>query len=68
MEVKLKQGTEIIATHESGVFLKIDETVIFTCITESKIPLYDSEGKKLFFPKNHELSGCGFPEDMFEIS
>ena len=67
MEVKLKQGTVITATHESDSFWELDDTVIFTDITESGQQIYDNEGQKLYFPKNHELSGCGFPEYLFEI-
>lgn len=66
METKLKQGTVITATHEGGYFWKIDDTVIFTDTPECGVQIYNSEGQKLYFPKNHELSGCGFPEDMFE--
>jgi hypothetical protein len=66
METKLKQGTVITATHEGGSFWKIDDTVIFTDTPESGIQIYNNEGQKLYFPKNHDLSGCGFPEDMFE--
>jgi len=61
MEAKLKQGTIITATTKDGYFWEINDTFIFTDTPE----IYN-EGKKLFFPKNHELSGCGFPEDMFE--
>ncbi len=66
METKLKQGTVITATHEGGFFWKIDDTVIFTDTPENGIQTYNNEGKKLYFPKNHDLSGCAFPEDMFE--
>ena len=66
MEAKLKQGTVITATHEGGSFWKIDNNIIFTDTTESEIQTYNNEGQKLYFPKNHDLSCCGFPEDMFE--
>lgn len=66
METKLKQGVIITATYEGGSFWKIDDTVIFTDTSESGTQIYNDEGKKLYFPKNHNLSGCGFPEDMFE--
>ena len=66
MEVKLKKGTVITATHEGGSFWKIDDTIIFTDTPLSGIQTYNN-GKKLYFPKDHDLSGCGFTEDMFEI-
>ena len=66
MDAKLKQGTVIRATHEGGSFWEIDDTVIFTDTPESGIQTHNKEGKKLYFPKNNDLSGCGFPEDMFE--
>ena len=66
METKLKQGTVITATNEGCSFWKIDDTFIFNDTPESGIQIYNNEGQKLYFPKNHDLSGCGFPEDMFE--
>lgn len=66
MEAKLKQGIVITATQEGGHFWKIDDTVIFTDTSKSGIQTYNDVGQKLYFPKNNDLSGCGFPEDMFE--
>lgn len=67
MTAKLKQDTLITATNKDGYFWKIDDTSIFTETPASKIQIYDNEGKKLYFLEKHDLSGCGFPEDMFDI-
>lgn len=66
MKAKLKPGTVITATHEGGSFWKLDDTVIFTDTSESGIQSYDNDGNKFYFPKNHDLSGCGLLEYNFE--
>lgn len=67
MKAKLKKDATITATYPSGYFWKIDDTFIFTDTSANGIPIYDKDEKKLYFLENHELSGLGFPEDMFEI-
>jgi len=67
MNVKLKKGTTITAKHEGGTFWEIDDTVVFTDVSVSGVMTYNDEGKKIFFPKDHDLSGVGFTEDMFDI-
>jgi len=61
--VKLKPGTTLTATHESGSFWKIDDSFIFT---DNGISA-SVDGKKIFSLKDHVLSGAGFSEDLFEL-
>lgn len=68
MEVRLKKGTVITATTHNGHLWELDDTVIFTDKTENEQrPCYGTDGQKCYFPKDHDLSGGGFPEDMFDI-
>ena len=67
MDVKLKSGTVITATHDGVCIGKMDDTTIFTDTSISGNVILDIDGNKLYFPKNHKFSGCGFKEDMFDI-
>lgn len=66
MKAKLKEGTKItITSPEYNIIL--DENIVFTDICACDLILYDVDGNKLYSPTNHELSGCGFPEYLFDI-
>jgi len=69
MEVRFKKGTVITATTPDGHFWKFNDNDIFTDKTESgHNELHGTDGQKCYFPKDKDImSGCGFPENMFDV-
>jgi hypothetical protein len=65
MKAMLNSGTTIKISHPM-FNLELNETTIFTDVIGNNIILYDKNGNKLYFPDNHVLSGCGFPETLFD--
>lgn len=59
MVVRLKPGTVIKCTHQSGATWVLDDKIDFVRFVVGETNLYS--------PVGHAFSGCGFSEDLFDI-